>query len=211
MTRLDTLLTSQNCDSGPNSVNSSTSSNSSTPSSILKTPEKESKKKSLRFREEKELQEVIGYGGEDNLDCSSSSEDEDVGETPLTSSKSKGTEEYTEELTVEEKNVLNLTRQNTTFNTHAQNLNTETSNGPPPLLRLGVDKKVTPIITVSVIFTRGFITLARVLFYLADDFFVQFLPMGKKLFIHVPFVPFSIIFDDDLIRDNAKQKVAIKM
>ena len=178
MTRLDTLLTS--CDSGPNSVNSSTSSNSSTPSSILKTPDKESKKKSLRFREEKELQEVIGYGGEDNLDCSSSSEDEDVGETSLTSSKSKGTEEYTEELTVEEKNVLNLTRQNTTFNTHAQNLNTETSNGPPPLLRLGVDKKVTPIITVSVIFTRGFITLARVLFYLADDFFVQFLPMGKN-------------------------------
>ena len=160
LTRLDTLLTSQNCDSGPNSVNSSTSSNSSTPSSILKTPDKESKKKSLRFREEKELQEVIGYGGEDNLDCSSSSEDEDVGETSLTSSKSKGTEEYTEELTVEEKNVLNLTRQNTTFNTHAQNLNTETSNGPPPLLRLGVDKKVTPIITVSIIMSRlGFITL----------------------------------------------------
>ena len=181
LTRLDTLLTS--CDSGPNSVNSSTSSNSSTPSSILKTPDKESKKKSLRFREEKELQEVIGYGGEDNLDCSSSSEEDEesshkVGETSLTS-KSKE-EQQPEELTVEEKNVLNLTRQNTTFNTHAQNLNTETSNGPPPLLRLGVDKKVTPIITVSVIFTRGFITPSQSTLLSSRWFFCSIFANGKK-------------------------------
>ena len=156
LTRLDTLLTSS-VDSGPNSVNSN-SSNSSTPSSILKTGTSNKNKKSLRFREEKELHEVIGYGGEDNLDCSSDSESESEesesshksGETALTAK-----EEQPEEMTVEEKNVLNLTRQNTTFNTHAQNLNTELGgNGPPPLLRLGVDKKVTPIITVSrVIFT----------------------------------------------------------
>ena len=49
-------------------------------------------------------------------------------------------------MTLEEKNVLNLTRQNTTFNTHAQNLNGSAE--PAPLLRLGVDKKVTPLITV---------------------------------------------------------------
>ena len=57
-----------------------------------------------------------------------------------------GDEPPNEELTLEEKNILNLTRQNTTFNTHAQNLNGNSE--AAPLLRLGVDKKVTPIISV---------------------------------------------------------------
>ena len=136
LTRLDTLLTQ----SGPDSVNSNDSnisSTSSTPSSILKTsPNSSAKKKSLKFRDE--LQEVIGYGGEE---CSSDSDSE------ISAEISNKESETNDELTVEEKNVLNLTRQNTTFNAHAQNLNSEASN--TPLLRLGVDKKVTPIITVS--------------------------------------------------------------
>ena len=138
LTRLDTLLGSP---SGPDSVNSNTSSTSSTPSSILKTsPSQSQQKKSLRFREETQLQEVIGYGGEES--CNSSDSEGEM--------ETEKSEDIIEELTVEEKNVLNLTRQNTTFNAHAQNLNTETNNAP--LLRLGVDKKVTPIITVSSIF-----------------------------------------------------------
>ena len=136
LTRLDTLL------GGSPSLDSNASSTSSTPSSILKTsPSSSQQKKSLRFREETQLQEVIGYGGEES--CASSDSEGEM-ETE------KSTDDIIEELTVEEKNVLNLTRQNTTFNAHAQNLNTETNNAP--LLRLGVDKKVTPIITVSSIF-----------------------------------------------------------
>ena len=119
LTRLDTLLTSPSpsleAESGPTSTTSSTC--SSTPSSILKTTNGNNKKKSIRFREETDLQEVIGFGGEDNLN-SSSSDEEDL------PTKSKFDDfPAAEEMTIEEKNVLNLTRQNTTFNTHAQNLN----------------------------------------------------------------------------------------
>ena len=140
LTRLDTLLNpSETTESGPSSTTSSNC--SSNPSSILKTCSSHNKKKSIRFREDNDLQEVIGYGGEDDLD--SSSDEEDSSNIHQTSSRFD--EPPTDELTLEEKNVLNLTRQNTTFNTHAQNLNPESA---PPLLRLGVDKKVTPVITV---------------------------------------------------------------
>jgi hypothetical protein len=153
--RLDSLLARglhAESESGPNSVNSSTASTcSSTPSSILKTSkstdntcgggDSSAKKKSIRFPDE-ELHEVIGFGGaEEDLDSSS---DEEVVRPP-TSKRFEVAE--AEEMTVDEKNNMNLTRQNTTFNAHAQNLNGNKDNSVP-LLRLGVDKKVTPMITV---------------------------------------------------------------
>ena len=139
LSRLDTLLNPGEVESGPSS---NASSCSSTPSGgILKTCiNSNNKKKSIRFREETDLQEVIGFGGEDNLDTSS---DED--EPPIPRTKYNQDQEN-EEMSIEEKNILNLTRQNTTFNTHAQNLNGNSETAP--LLRLGVDKKVTPMITV---------------------------------------------------------------
>jgi hypothetical protein len=59
LTRLDTLLNPGEVDSGPSSTTSSNC--SSTPSGgILKTSNSNNKKKSIRFREETDLQEVIG-------------------------------------------------------------------------------------------------------------------------------------------------------
>merc|ERR1712079_635180 len=80
LSRLDTLLNPGEVESGPSS---NASSCSSTPSGgILKTCiNSNNKKKSIRFREETDLQEVIGFGGEDNLDTSS---DEDEPPIPRT-------------------------------------------------------------------------------------------------------------------------------
>ena len=77
LTRLDTLLSEpgEAESSGPSSTTSSNC--SSTPSGILKTSNSSNKKKSIRFREENDLQEVIGFGGDGNLDSSSGSSDED--------------------------------------------------------------------------------------------------------------------------------------
>ena len=76
LTRLDTLLNEPGeAESGPSSTTSSNC--SSTPSGILKTSNSTNKKKSIRFREENDLQEVIGFGGDGNLDSSSDSSDDD--------------------------------------------------------------------------------------------------------------------------------------
>merc|ERR1712012_131703 len=48
-------------------------------------------------------------------------------------------------MTEEERNVVNMTKQNTSFNSHAPNLKDPRSSPAP---RLGVDKKHTPIISV---------------------------------------------------------------
>lgn len=105
LTRLDSLLArGQEVESGPNSVTSSTSTCSSTPSGILKTS-KGTVKKNISFPEDK-IQEVIGYGGDDTY-----SSDEDDG--PV---KRIEVNETNDELTTEEKNMLNLTRQNTSYN-----------------------------------------------------------------------------------------------
>ena len=77
----------------------------------------------------------IGYGGEDTF--SSEDEDEDVSKKV----EAKENDSSANEMTTEEKNMLNVTRQNTSFNSRPHNLN-------PEAPRLGVDKKVTPLITV---------------------------------------------------------------
>ena len=80
-----------------------------------------------------------GYGGEDTF----SSEDEDEVDVLSASKKfeAKENDSSANEMTTEEKNMLNMTRQNTSFNSRPHNLN-------PEAPRLGVDKKVTPLITV---------------------------------------------------------------
>ena len=144
LTRLDSLLArGQEVESGPNSVTSSSSTCSSTPSSILKTS-KGTVKKKLSFPEDN-IQEVIGYGGDDTY----SSDEDDAG--PPAASKRLETNETVDEMTTEEKNMLNLTRQNTTFNARPHNLN-------PDAPKLGVDKKVTPLITVRPFGQRNEVT-----------------------------------------------------
>ena len=98
LTRLDSLLArGQEVESGPNSVTSSSSTCSSTPSSILKTS-KGTVKKKLSFPEDN-IQEVIGYGGDDTY----SSDEDDAG--PPAASKRLETNETVDEMTTEEKVV----------------------------------------------------------------------------------------------------------
>lgn len=152
LTRLDSLVSGGSSNvssddemkSGPTSVGSDTS--SSAPSSILKIVGggKGDKKKSIRFPEHEDMHEIIGYGGDEVL--YSSEDDEDTSTSSRCGKRDE--KDAGDELTVEEKNVLNLTRKNTTFNAHAQNLNGNGAAQNSTPLRLGVDKKVTPLITV---------------------------------------------------------------
>ena len=95
------------------------------------------KKRGITFPDYEELQEIIGYGG----DMYYSSDEEDAKEPDGKSD----TSDYSEELTQEERNVMNITKKNTSFNSHPQNLK-DPSSSPAP--KLGVDKKHTPIISV---------------------------------------------------------------
>ena len=108
---------------------------------ILKSPTRdksEEKKRGITFPDYEELQEIIGYGG----DMYYSSEDDEPKEVPEVK---KHVSEFPEEMTEEERNVVNMTKQNTSFNSHAPNLKDPRSSPAP---RLGVDKKHTPIISV---------------------------------------------------------------
>ena len=123
------------------------------PGGILKKPgkqggKKKHGKKSIRFPDNEEMHEIIGYGGAEERqggnseEEESSSEDEDIGPRGRRrSSCSPGTDE--DELTIEEKNFINLTKKNTNFNAHAQNLLSDENK-----LRLGAEKKSAPLITV---------------------------------------------------------------
>jgi len=94
------------------------------------------KKRGITFPDYEELQEIIGYGG----DMYYSSDEDDAKEPDR-----KSETEYSDELTQEERNVVNITKKNTSFNSHAQNLKDPSGS---PLPKLGVDKKHTPIISV---------------------------------------------------------------
>ena len=124
---------------------SSVTSSSSGKNGILKEPrsgDKSSldKKRGITFPDYEELQEIIGYGG----DMYYSSDEEEPRAKP--DRKSADTDySQSEELTQEERNVLNITKKNTSFNSHPQNLKDPSSS---PMPKLGVDKKHTPIISV---------------------------------------------------------------
>ena len=108
---------------------------------ILKSPTRDKsdeKRRGITFPDYEELQEIIGYGG----DMYYSSEDDEPKEV---AEVKKHVSEFPEEMTEEERNVLNMTKQNTSFNSHAPNLKDPRSSPAP---RLGVDKKHTPIISV---------------------------------------------------------------
>ena len=108
------------------------------PGGILKEAgrERARSKRGITFPDYEELQEIIGYGG----DMYYSSEEEEAAEP-----ERKSDNDYSEELTQEERNVLNITKKNTSFNSHPQNLKDPTGS---PVPKLGVDKKHTPVISV---------------------------------------------------------------
>ena len=95
------------------------------------------KKRSITFPDYEELQEIIGYGGDMYYD----SDDENTKERRSVRSEN----DPSEELTQEERNVQNITKKNTSFNSRPQNLKDPSSS---PVPKLGVDKKHTPIISV---------------------------------------------------------------
>ena len=75
------------------------------------------KKKNIRFAD-KQMQEIIGWdGGKENYGTSSSDSSDEERERTNISKVTKN-----EELTAEERNVINLTRKNTSYNAHAPNL-----------------------------------------------------------------------------------------
>ena len=124
---------------------SSVSSSSSGKTGILKEPgtrdrSSPDKRRGITFPDYEELQEIIGYGG----DMYYSSDDDEPRARP--DRKSADTDySQSEELTQEERSVLNITKKNTSFNSHPQNLKDPSSS---PMPKLGVDKKHTPIISV---------------------------------------------------------------
>ena len=124
---------------------SSVTSSSSGRTGILKEPghrdrSSPDKKRGITFPDYEELQEIIGYGG----DMYYSSDDDEPRARP--DRKSADTDySQSEELTQEERSVLNITKKNTSFNSHPQNLKDPSSS---PMPKLGVDKKHTPIISV---------------------------------------------------------------
>lgn len=106
---------------------------------ILKSPTRdktEEKQRGITFPDYEELQEIIGYGG----DMYYSSDDDEPKEVPEVKKQVPEPE-----MTDEERNMVNVTKQNTSFNSHAPNLK-DPSSSPTP--RLGVDKKHTPVICV---------------------------------------------------------------
>ena len=79
-----------------------------------------SKKKHIRFPDPKKLHKIIGWdGGEEYYGASSTSGDssDEEEKRPAISKSFRN-----EELTIEERNVINLTRKNTSYNSHAPNL-----------------------------------------------------------------------------------------
>ena len=104
------------------------------------------KKRHIRFPDSKKLHEIIGWdGGEENYGVSSTSgdsSDEDE-KKPIISKSFKN-----EELTIEERNVINLTRKNTSYNAHAPNLLKDNPKPSfelnPGTLALGNEKSKSP-------------------------------------------------------------------
>ena len=111
------------------------------------------KKRHIRFPDSKKIQEIIGWdGGEEYNGTSSSASGESSDEEDQKNIVSKSIRN--EELTTEERNVINITRRNTSYNAHAPNLlkdnpksNLELS---PPSHGLGMGKtKTPPLVIVS--------------------------------------------------------------
>ena len=145
--RLDSLVLGtplSSLEADANSSQASGSSSLSSKSGILKDVNRDrsspDKKRGISFPDYEELQEIIGYGG----DMYYSSDDDEVTARP-DHRPDKHQEHVSEELTQEERNVLNITKKNTSFNSHPQNLKDPNSS---PLPKLGVDKKHTPVISV---------------------------------------------------------------
>lgn len=124
LTRLDSLLRDKN-----DTIVIKKDSGSKKSGGILKTGKASKNKKSLRFPDNEDLHEIIGYGG-DMAQFVSDDEDE-------VERKTKSEMEMDTELTVEERNWLNLTKKNTSFNSKAENL---CGKDVAPV-RLGAEKK----------------------------------------------------------------------
>ena len=135
--RLDSLVLGtplQSPESGGNEASSGVQ-------GILKSTDRdrsEDKSRRITFPDYEELQEIIGYGG----DMYYSSDDEDAKDEPDVREPAST---LPDEMTPEERNVISMTKKNTSFNSHAPNLK-DPSSSPAP--RLGVDKKHTPIVSV---------------------------------------------------------------
>ena len=90
------------------------------------------KKRHIRFPDSKKLQEIIGWdGGEEYNFASSSTSGDSSDEEDIKPNRVKTSRN--EELTAEERNVVNLTRRNTSYNAHAPNL---LKDNPVPNLEL---------------------------------------------------------------------------
>ena len=90
------------------------------------------KKRHIRFPDSKKLQEIIGWdGGEEYNFASSSTSGDSSDEEDI--KPNRGKTFRNEELTTEERNVVNLTRRNTSYNAHAPNL---LKDNPVPNLEL---------------------------------------------------------------------------
>ena len=142
--RLDSLVLGTPLSSLEDEVSSQASGSSSksiSKNGILKDAKRDrsaaDKKRSITFPDYEELQEIIGYGGDMYYD----SDDENTKEQRSVRSEN----DPSEELTQEERNVQNITKKNTSFNSRPQNLKDPSSS---PVPKLGVDKKHTPIISV---------------------------------------------------------------
>ena len=142
--RLDRLVLGTPLSSLEDEVSSQASGSSSksiSKNGILKDAKRDrsvaDKKRSITFPDYEELQEIIGYGGDMYYD----SDDENTKERRSVRSEN----DPSEELTQEERNVQNITKKNTSFNSRPQNLKDPSSS---PVPKLGVDKKHTPIISV---------------------------------------------------------------
>ena len=143
LTRLDSLL-QQNGEPKSNPEAHPENGSASGKAGILKTSGAKSRtKKSLRFpKDDEDLQEIIGFGG-DPAQFSSDDED-DLGGflnrmNKFSNLSSSLDDDY---MTVEEKNRLNLTKKNTNFNARSSNLSVDGG------VRLGAEKKPAPLITV---------------------------------------------------------------
>ena len=111
------------------------------------------KKRHIRFPDSKKIQEIIGWdGGEEYNGASSSESGESSDEEDQKNIVSKSIRN--EELTTEERNVINITRRNTSYNAHAPNLLKDNPKSnlalSPPSHGLGMGKtKTPPLVIVS--------------------------------------------------------------
>ena len=108
------------------------------------------KKKHIRFPDPKKLHKIIGWdGGEEYYGASSTSSDssDEEEKRPAISKSFRN-----EELTIEERNVINLTRKNTSYNAHAPNLLKDKPTSElellPSTLALGKKTKSPPLVLV---------------------------------------------------------------